>query len=52
MSGSHLKQAEVQKSIIITGIFDEYLQKWVTDNKIDISPDILYMAGMAGKKDF
>ncbi|MCU0474372.1 MAG: hypothetical protein MUC93_13590 [Bacteroidales bacterium] len=31
---------------LITGIFDEYLQKWVADNKIDISPDILYMAGM------
>ncbi len=32
---------------LITGIYDEYLQKWVAENKIDISPDILYMAGLA-----
>jgi transaldolase len=32
---------------LITGIYDEYLHKWVKDQRIDISPDILYMAGMA-----
>ncbi len=32
---------------LITGIFDEYLHRWVAENKIDISPDMLFMAGMA-----
>ncbi len=32
---------------LITGIYDEYLKKWVEKQKIDISPDILYMAGLA-----
>jgi transaldolase len=32
---------------LITGIFDEYLQKWVAENRIEISPDILYVAGIA-----
>ena len=31
---------------LITGIYDEYLQKYVTDNKIDISNDILFYAGL------
>ncbi len=31
---------------LITGIYDEYLKKWVENEKIDISPDILYMAGL------
>ena len=31
---------------LITGIYDEYLQKWIEKEKIDISPDILYMAGL------
>jgi len=31
---------------LITGIYDEYLQKWVKNEKITISPDILYMAGL------
>ena len=35
---------------LITGIFDEYLHRWVAENKIDISPDMLYMAGMAISK--
>jgi transaldolase len=32
---------------LITGIYDEYLAKWVKDHQIDISPDMLYMAGLA-----
>jgi transaldolase len=32
---------------LITGIYDEYLKNWVENEKIDISPDILYMAGFA-----
>jgi transaldolase len=32
---------------LITGIYDEYLQKWVEKEGIDISPDVLYMAGLA-----
>ena len=31
---------------LITGIYDEYLQGYVRDNKIDISPDVLWQAGM------
>jgi transaldolase len=31
---------------LITGIYDEWLQKEVTAQGIDISPDILYQAGM------
>ncbi len=31
---------------LITGIYDEYLQKFVRDNKIAVSSDIVYMAGM------
>lgn len=32
---------------LITGIYDEYLHKWISEQKIDISPDILSLAGMA-----
>ncbi|GAG48853.1 unnamed protein product, partial [marine sediment metagenome] len=31
----------------ITGIYDEYLTKYVRDNKIDISGDILWQAGIS-----
>ncbi len=31
---------------LITGIYDEYLQKYVEKEGIDINPDILYMAGL------
>lgn len=31
---------------LITGIYDEYLQNWAEKQKIDISPDILFQAGM------
>jgi transaldolase len=31
----------------ITGIYDEYLQEYVQKNNIDISPDILWQAGLA-----
>lgn len=31
----------------ITGIYDEYLQKYVKDNGIDVSPDALWQAGMS-----
>ena len=31
----------------IAGIYDEYLQKYVEREKIDISPDALYQAGLA-----
>ena len=31
----------------ITGIYDEYLQEYVKKNNIDISPDILWQAGLA-----
>ncbi|MDW7658379.1 MAG: transaldolase family protein [Bacillota bacterium] len=34
----------------IPGIFDEYLQHYVADNKIDIEPDILWQAGVAVSK--
>lgn len=32
---------------LITGIYDEYLHHWVRENKIDISPDMLFVAGLA-----
>ena len=32
---------------LITGIYDEYLQKYVKDNNIDISQDILWQAGIS-----
>ena len=32
---------------LITGIYDEYLQGYVRDNKIDISPDVLWQAGIS-----
>ncbi len=32
---------------LITGIYDEYLQKWVKDEGIEISNDLLYVAGLA-----
>ena len=32
---------------LITGIYDEYLQGYVRDNKIDISPDVLWQAGLS-----
>ena len=32
---------------LITGIYDEYLQNYVRDKKIDISPDVLWQAGMS-----
>ena len=32
---------------IITGIFDEYLHKYVADNAIDVSPDALWQAGIS-----
>ncbi len=32
---------------LITGIYDEYLQDWADKQNIDISPDILFQAGMA-----
>lgn len=31
---------------LITGIYDEYLHRFVNENKIDISGDILYYAGL------
>ncbi len=31
---------------LITGIYDEWLSKWVAENKIEISRDILYQAGI------
>lgn len=31
---------------LITGIYDEYLHKYVQENKIEISKDILYYAGL------
>jgi transaldolase len=34
----------------IIGIFDEYLQNYVQDNKVDILPDILWQAGSAVAK--
>ena len=34
----------------ITGIFDEYLKNYVKENKVDISPDSLWQAGMAVAK--
>lgn len=35
---------------VITGIFDEYLHKYVDEQKIDVSPDALWQAGMAVAK--
>lgn len=35
---------------VITGIFDQYLKKYVEDNQIDISPDVLWQAGIAVAK--
>lgn len=35
---------------VITGIFDEYLQTAVEKDKIDISPDVLWQAGIAVAK--
>jgi transaldolase len=32
---------------LITGIYDEYIQKYVKDNKIDISKDVLWQAGIS-----
>jgi transaldolase len=32
---------------LITGIYDEYIQGYVRDKKIDISPDVLWQAGMS-----
>lgn len=32
---------------LITGIFDEYLQKWVKDQEIQVSSDMIYVAGLA-----
>ena len=51
--------AEVSKEVktsspvfysVITGIYDEYLHGYVKDNKIDISEDVLWQAGMAVAK--
>ena len=35
---------------VITGIFDEYLAKYVAEKNIDISPDVMWQAGMAVAK--
>jgi transaldolase len=35
---------------LITGIFDEYLAKYVKDQGIDISPDVLWQAGFSVAK--
>lgn len=35
---------------VITGIFDEYLHKYVAEQGIDISPDVLWQAGIAVAK--
>ena len=35
---------------LITGIYDEWLQKHIREEKIDISPDMLYQAGTAVAK--
>ena len=32
---------------VITGIYDEYLQKYVAERGIDVSPDALWQAGMS-----
>lgn len=32
---------------LITGIYDEYLQKYARENKIDISQDVLWQAGIS-----
>ena len=34
----------------ITGIYDEYLQNYVKENHVDISPDTLWQAGIAAAK--
>ena len=35
---------------LITGIFDEYMKKYVEEKKIDISPDVLWQGGFAVAK--
>jgi transaldolase len=35
---------------LITGIYDEYLQKYVKANNIDIRPDVLWQAGLSVAK--
>lgn len=35
---------------VITGIFDQYLKKYVEDKGIDVSPDVLWQAGLAVAK--
>ena len=35
---------------VITGIFDEYLAKYVAEKNIDVSPDSLWQAGLAVAK--
>ena len=35
---------------VITGIFDQYLKQYVADNKIDISSDVVWQAGLAVAK--
>lgn len=35
---------------VITGIYDEYLQHYVKENRIDISADVMWQAGMAVAK--
>jgi len=32
---------------LITGIYDEYMEKYVRENKIEISPDVLWHAGIS-----
>jgi transaldolase len=32
---------------LITGIYDEYMQNYVKEEKIDIAPDVLWQAGMS-----
>lgn len=34
----------------IAGIYDDFLQKYVADNQIDISPDVLHQAGLAAAR--
>ncbi len=43
---SRVKDMPVVYFSHITGIYDEYLQKYVEKNNIDISPDVLWQAGM------
>lgn len=35
---------------VITGIFDEYMKKYVEEQQIDISPDVVWQSGMAVAK--